>query len=270
MPTIGIELDWTRLDLNAGRLNEDWTREDTRVDFKDWLASLPRATLADICHRHDLPILGDDQKVDLTRKVMEAFDLRHLFFLKSFYRGKALAIKDYVNSSDAPICAELGERQVSPFAVLLCLAEESVEHLVGIEIFARWINYPAGTKYCAEQDIDTTHLDLIDESLVPLNTSLALRSQESRWTASVDRTYRIGSVVLIGIERQVGDHHIREVEGRRRSRPMTVGMVRLGLGQNEVEIRNCGTFTDSVAHWLPSVVGPVTLSSPGTFDLIST
>ncbi len=266
MPPIALNVDWVALDLNVQKLGEDWNRPGTRDDFRRWLSDRSRGVLEDICRRNSVDVADDDTKLDVATKLIDAFALNDLFLLKAFYRGKALAIKEYVAASDSATCTDLREGPVFPFSSLVTLALESIDHLHGIDILYRWITYPSGQRLSVPEAFTPADVDRLSDALDDLTARLDLRAEEVGSAAYVEGVRRIGAQTYVALYRQTADRHLREVDGRRRSRPTGLALIRLADGEDTLEIRNAATFAEPIREWADAVVGPLTLVDAGLFQ----
>lgn len=257
-------IDWGFLEINRDGLEESWSRKPAREGFLTSLESKSLRTITDICEVVGIAVAKDADKHALVQKVIQAGHDKDLFYAKAFLRGKSPALQEYLFSQGSDLFKRL--RGLAALASTIALARDSLDHLVLIEILARWIVRPAGAQYEMAKEFSDDLGDTLSKQLPDLAERLKTKSAELGRGAQPDTIYRVGDLALLGIDRQTGDRLVREVGGRRRSRPSSLGLVRFRTGSTSFEFRNMGPFDDIVLNWIRSEVGTVVKTDPGMFD----
>jgi len=249
------------------KLAEAWSSGEARDELQKWINSLPLLTLQETCTLFRIRYEPADRKVDLATRVLEAFDSLALYHCKTFYAGKPQAVREYIFFCNDPICVELRNQGVSPFPALLRLSTNGIDHLAAIELLSKWISYPTGPQYKLSRSLTHPDIESLSRAIDALNLGLTTASNEIGVVGSTERICTIGSVGLVIIQRQVADRLLREVEGRRRSRPAALGMLRIQEESEVIELRNSGRFLGSILAWIRQTLRcDLSLIDPGLFD----
>ena len=262
---ISFKVDWSQLDLNIEKLDEDWAQGGAVARTKEVVRAQSLLTLQAICGQFSIPFNGEMTKREAADAVLDSFDPRGLQKAFAFYSRKSTAISEYVRTSDAPLCVKLRSGRIDSLAALLCLAADSEDHLHNLETLAKWISYPVGTKATSTKALTASSIQTLEADLGGLQTRLNLRAKEVGFAARVESMPSPGSMTILTVERQTGDRYLREVGTRRRSRPATLAMVRLQAGNPIVEIRNARLFDEPIREWISTKIGALSVVEQAQF-----